>query len=212
MERRIDVSRETSTPEEIAERFNVSRGTLVRLRVYGELLLRWNRTINLVSRADESDLWARHIADALQLCPYIPPVIADAIDLGSGAGLPGLVLALATGIRFHLIESDLRKASFLREAARETEAPVTVHACRIEAAAIDPAPLITARALAPLPNLLALAAPLLAPGGVCLFPKGQNAERELTDTARRWNMRVEKFPSQIDRSGLILRISEVARV
>jgi len=208
----MNVSRETLGPEAIAERFGVSRETLVRLRLYGDLLLRWNRAINLISRADEPDLWSRHIADSLQLGPYVPANIADAIDLGSGAGLPGLVLAMATGIHFHLIESDLRKASFLREAARETEAPVTIHACRVEAAAIDPAQLITARALAPLPNLLPLAAPLLAPGGVCLFPKGQSAERELTDTARAWNMRVEKFPSQIDRSGLILRISEVARV
>jgi len=174
--------------------------------------MRWNRTINLISRADEADLWPRHIADALQLGPYMPADIDHAIDLGSGAGLPGLVLAVASGTHFHLIEADLRKASFLREAAREIGASATVHACRIEVAAIARARLITARALAPLPNLLALAAPLLAPEGICLFPKGQSAERELTDTARAWNMRVEKFPSQIDRSGLILRISEVARV
>jgi len=208
----MSVSRETLAPEAVAERFGVSRETFARLRLYADLLLRWNRTINLISRADEGDLWSRHLADALQLLPYVPPDIPYAIDLGSGAGLPGLVLSLATGTHFHLIEADGRKATFLREAARETGALVTVHACRIEAAAIDPAQLITARALAPLPNLLALAAPLLAPGGVCLFPKGQNAERELTEAARTWNMRVEKFPSQIDRSGLILRISEVERV
>jgi len=185
---------------------------LSRLDLYADLLLRWNRTINLISRADEADLWPRHIADALQLRPYMPSGVPHAIDLGSGAGLPGLVLSIATDTRFHLIEADIRKATFLREAARETGASVTIHACRIEAAALDPAQLIIARALAPLPNLLALAAPMLAPGGACLFPKGQNAEAELTDAARGWNMRVEKFPSQIDRSGLILRISEVARV
>jgi 16S rRNA (guanine527-N7)-methyltransferase len=200
------------TPDASMERFGVSRGTLERLTLYAELLLRWNRTINLIGRADQPHLWPRHIADGIQLIPLMPPKTASAIDLGSGAGLPGLVLAIATGTHFHLVEADVRKAAFLREAARETGAPITVHACRIEAAALDRAPLLTARALAPLPHLLTLAARFLAKDGVCLFPKGRDAERELTDAARTWNMRVEKIPSQVDRSGVILRISEVARV
>jgi 16S rRNA (guanine527-N7)-methyltransferase len=208
----MSVSRETDAPQAIAERFCVSRETCARLTLYSELLLRWNRTINLISRADEPQLWPRHIADSLQLIQHMPAQIPVAIDLGSGAGLPGMVLAIATGVKFHLIEADTRKAAFLREVARETAAPVTVHACRIEAATLDPAPLVTARALAPLSKLLSLAAPLLAQGGICLFPKGRDAEHELTDAARGWNMRVEKIPSQVDRSGVILRISEVARV
>jgi 16S rRNA (guanine527-N7)-methyltransferase len=196
----------------IAARFDVSRETLERLTLFGDLLLRWNRTINLISRADEANLWPRHIADSLQLNAHVPPGTSVAIDFGSGAGFPGLVLAIGTGTKFHLVEADTRKAAFLREAARETAAPVTVHACRIEAAALAAAPLVTARALAPLSNLLALASPFLAEGGICLFPKGRDAELELTDAARTWNMRVEKIPSQVDRSGVILRISEVARV
>jgi len=208
----MSVSRETDAPQAITERFCVSRETCARLTLYGEMLLRWNRTINLISRADEPQLWRRHIADNLQLIQHVPAQIPVAIDLGSGAGLPGMVLAIATGVKFHLIEADTRKAAFLREAARETAAPVTVHACRIEAATLDPAPLVTARALASLSKLLSLAAPLIAEGGICLFPKGRDAEHELTDAARGWNMRVEKIPSQVDRSGVILRISEVARV
>ncbi len=200
------------TSETVGARFDVSRETFGRLTLFADMLLRWNRTINLISRADEPNLWPRHIADSLQLIPHMPPNADVAIDLGSGAGFPGLVLAIATGVKFHLVEADVRKAAFLREAARETAAPVTVHAGRIESAALDPAPLVTARALAPLSSLLILAAPLLAEGGICLFPKGRDAELELTDAARTWKMRVEKIPSQVDRSGLILRISEVARV
>ncbi len=199
-------------PEAVGERFDVSRETLERLILFGDLLLRWNRTINLISRADEANLWPRHIADSLQLITHMPTLDSPAIDLGSGAGFPGLVLAIATGTKFHLIEADTRKATFLREAARATAAAVTIHACRIEAATLAPSPLITARALAPLSSLLTLAAPFLAQSGICLFPKGRDAELELTDAARAWNMRVEKIPSQVDRSGVILRISEVARV
>ncbi len=159
-------------------------GALDRLRAYAGLLDAWTRRINLVSAADRGSIWSRHVLDSLRLLPLIPPGAARAIDLGSGAGLPGLVLAIATGIPFDLVESDRRKAAFLGEAARLTAAPVTVHAARIEAVSLAPfslapAPLVTARALAPLPALLALAAPLLAPGGTMLFPKGARAGEEL---------------------------------
>ena len=176
------------------------------------LLRRWNRTLNLIAPDDEVRIEARHIADSLQLVPLIPPTVDRAIDLGSGAGFPGLVLAAATGIPFDLIESDQRKAAFLREAARLLGAPVAVHAQRIETVRLPPAPLVTARALAPLPRLLALAAPLLAPGGVALFLKGGAVESELTAAGREWHMRVERFPSRTSATGVILRISELARV
>ncbi len=140
------------------------------------------------------------------------PVPNRAIDLGSGAGFPGLVLAIATGVPFDLIEADQRKAAFLREAARITGAVVQVHATRIEAAQIIPAPLMTARALAPLPKLLDLAAPLLAPGGVCLFQKGANVQTELTEAASQWHMQVEILPSQTAPEACILRISDLSRV
>ncbi len=140
------------------------------------------------------------------------PLPERAIDLGSGAGFPGLVLALATRVPFDLIESDQRKAAFLREAARLTGAPVRVHAVRIEAANVGPAPLITARGLAPLPRLLSLAAPLLTKSGECLFLKGAGAEAELTQSTAKWHMQVERIPSRTAPDACILRISELCRV
>ena len=190
----------------------VSRETYSALNAFAALLLRWNRTVNLISRRDEPDLWPRHIADSLQLVPLTAPDTQRGIDLGSGAGFPGLVLSIATGIPFDLIEADLRKAAFLREAARTTGAPATVHAVRAEAATMPPAPLVTARALAPLPDLLSLAAPFLASGGTCLFLKGANASSELTAAAAEWHMQVERVPSQTAPDACILRISDIARV
>ena len=191
---------------------DVSRETRAALEKYSALLLRWNRTVNLVAPGDEPQLWERHIANSLQLAPLICQPIDRAIDLGSGAGFPGLILALATGIPFDLVEADQRKAAFLREAARITGAPVRVHAVRIESADLPPAPLITARALAPLPKLLDLAAPLLAPGGQCLFLKGISAQTELTHAAAQWHMRVERIPSRTAPDACILRITDLRRV
>jgi 16S rRNA (guanine527-N7)-methyltransferase len=157
-----------------------------RLRAYAALLARWTQRINLVSRGDEGQIWERHVQDSLRLLPLIPAGVARAIDLGSGAGLPGLVLAVASGIAFDLVESDRRKAAFLLEAQRVTEAPVTVHCARIESLSLPRARLVTARALAPLETLLGLAAPLLAADGVGLFPKGAKAGEEIEAARRRW--------------------------
>lgn len=191
---------------------NVSRETHQTLERFAALLLRWNRTVNLVARGDELDLWPRHIADSLQLVPLIPPKVERAIDLGSGGGFPGLVLAIVTGIRFDLVESDQRKAAFLREAIRATGAPAVVHAARVESLRLPPAPLVTARALAPLPRLLALAGPLLAPAGLCLFLKGSNAASELTAAGTEWHMQMTSVPSRTAPDACILRISDIARV
>jgi 16S rRNA (guanine527-N7)-methyltransferase len=191
---------------------DISRETSAALERFAALLLRWNRTVTLVARKDEQRLWERHIADSLQLAALMQPVSERAIDLGSGAGFPGLPLALATGVHFDLIEADQRKAAFLREAARVTGASVLVHATRIETARIDPAPLITARALAPLPKLLGLAAPLLKAGGICLFLKGATVQAELTDAATQWHMHVDILPSQTAPEACILRISDLSRV
>jgi 16S rRNA (guanine527-N7)-methyltransferase len=192
--------------------FDVSRETADRLKTYADLLLRWNRTINLISRRDEAQIWERHIADSLALLPLLPPDFSHAIDLGSGGGLPGLVLAIVSGRPFHLVEADHRKAAFLREAARTTGAPATIHACRIEAVDLPPAPVITARALAPLPVLLGLAHPLLAPGGICIFPKGRSATDELTQAAAEWHMVVTQTASPTDPAATLLQISEIRRV
>jgi 16S rRNA (guanine527-N7)-methyltransferase len=190
----------------------VSRETRDRLDRFLALVLTWNRTINLVGRQDEGQLRQRHLEDSLALLPYLPPGFERAIDLGSGGGFPGLVLAIATGRHFDLVESDQRKAAFLREAARISEAPATVHAIRIEAARLPPAPLVTARALAALPALLEWAVPLLAAGGVCVFPKGRTADQELTDARQQWHMRVEHWSNPLAPDARILRLSEISRV
>ena len=151
-------------------------------------------------------LWERHIDDSLQLVPLMPAGVARGIDLGTGGGFPGLMLAIATGVPFDLIESDRRKASFLRTAVLETGAPATVHCCRIEDAAVPPASLVTARALAPLPRLLPLAARLLAEDGVCLLLKGARAEEELAAAEKDWTMTVERVPSRTGGGGVVLRL------
>lgn len=170
----------------------VAEDVAERLRAYAALLGRWTQRINLVSRGDTAQIWRRHVLDSLRLLPLIPAGVDRAIDLGSGAGLPGLVVALASGIPFALVESDRRKAAFLEEAARVTGAPVQVHWVRIEAAGLPPAPLVTARALAPLDGLLGLAAPLLLPGGTGLFPKGAHAAEELAAARANWRFDVRQ--------------------
>lgn len=188
---------------------NVSRETQERLETYASLLRKWNQTINLISRRDIDDLWHRHIEDSLQLVPLMPVGIPFAVDLGSGGGLPGLVLAIATDCHFHLVESDRRKSAFLREAARACAAPITVHAERANAVTLPRARLVTARALAPLIDLIGLAAPFLAPEGMLLAPKGRSVEAELTQAAERWHMRVTRTKSVTDASAEILQITEV---
>ncbi|WP_297444127.1 16S rRNA (guanine(527)-N(7))-methyltransferase RsmG [Acidocella sp.] len=179
-----------------------------KLRLFADLVAKWSPRINLISKSDLPHLWARHIEDSLRLLPFLPPNLDRAIDLGSGAGFPGLVVCIATGIKFELIESDARKAAFLLEAARQTGAPAKIHNCRIEAAKLDPARLITARALAPLDKLLGLAAPLLTEDGFCLFPKGRTAPDELTAATRLWHMSYERLASSDDES-CILKLSEI---
>ena len=180
-----------------------------RLKLYADLLLTWNARLNLVSRADAAAIWRRHIEDSLQLAPLIPAGVERAIDLGSGAGFPGLVLAIATGIPFALIEADRRKAAFLLEAARRTAAPVAVLAERMETCPGVSAAFVTARAVAPLPRLLPLAAPFLAPGGCLVLPKGGKADAELTAASTGWNMCVQRFASTTAPDAVILRITNL---
>jgi 16S rRNA (guanine527-N7)-methyltransferase len=189
----------------------VSRETRERLNTYADLLRKWQRSINLVGPRTIDDLWNRHFTDSAQLLPLIPPSARVLVDFGSGAGFPGLVLAILGVAEVHLIESDQRKATFLREVARATGTPVTVHAKRIEQVAPFPADVVSARALAPLSDLLGFAAPFLRPDSLCLFPKGQMAEDELSAASKTWNMTVDRIQSVTDSSATILRISRVSR-
>ena len=172
----------------------VSRETTARLDRFVEVLLEWQQRMNLIAPSTEPILWTRHIADLLQLLALAPNAKRWA-DLGSGAGFPGLAVACALtdtpGAEVHLVESKTKKAAFLREAAKVTGAPAIVHGERIEDF-VKHAPhqldIVTARALAPLPDLLAAAYPLLKRGAVGLFPKGQDVDAELTEAAKCWNI------------------------
>jgi 16S rRNA (guanine527-N7)-methyltransferase len=185
--------------------------TRSRLQIFASLLTRWNSTIRLVSQQDLGDFWKRHIEDALQLAPLMPSQTTEAVDLGSGGGLPGLVLAIATDVHFDLIEADSRKAAFLREAAISTKAPVTIHAQRIEEVRLPRRPVVTARALAPLHKLLELAEPFLLEGGVCLFPKGERVEAEIAEAETHWTMLLERMSSSTAQTARLLRISAIKR-
>lgn len=190
---------------------NVSPGVEERLRVYTALLTRWNATIKLVSMQGLSHLRERHLDDALQLAAHIPAGTTDAVDLGSGAGFPGLILAIATGVHFHLIEADGRKAAFLQEAVTATHASATIHAGRIEDIVLPSCMLVTARALAPLPKLLDLAHPFLSQDGICLFPKGERVGSEIADAQKDWTMDLKQIPSRTSQAGRLLHISRLSR-
>ena len=150
-------------PQGFAEIFPVSRETLARLEAYAALLTQWSARINLLGRDTLPDLWRRHMLDSAQLLPLLPDNTQSLIDLGSGAGFPGLVLAILGVPGVELVEADSRKAAFLREAARVAEAAVTIRPCRISAVPAHPVDVVTARALAPLARLLDLARPFLYP-------------------------------------------------
>jgi 16S rRNA (guanine527-N7)-methyltransferase len=178
---------------------------------YEALLRKWQGAINLVAPSTLPELRRRHFEDSLQLVPLIPVGAKVLVDLGSGAGFPGLVLALATGLEAHLIESDQRKAEFLRAVSRETRVPVTVHARRIEQVPPFPADVVTARALAALPILLGHAARFAGPHTVALFPKGRGAEAELTALPASSKMTIDLHPSRTDPDAVLIRIEGFAR-
>jgi 16S rRNA (guanine527-N7)-methyltransferase len=188
----------------------VSRETEMRLDCFVAVLLRWQRKANLIATSTVPTLWTRHIADSLQLLPLAPEA-RRWVDLGSGAGFPGMVIACALadqpGAVVHLVESNMKKAAFLREAARQTRAPAVVHAVRIEdfvQSFGEPIDVVTARALAPLDHMLHLAYPLLKTGAQGLFMKGRDVEVELTNASKYWNIEVELVPSKTDPRSRIL--------
>jgi 16S rRNA (guanine527-N7)-methyltransferase len=189
----------------------VSRETLERLDAYVALLASWNRRINLVGASTMGDPWRRHILDSAQLLPHLRPRARVLVDLGSGAGLPGLVLAILGVPEVHLVESDQRKAAFLREAARMTGTLAVIHPQRAEKVPRLAADTVTARAVAPLPDLLDIAEPFMAPHSICLFLKGRGAEEELTLAAKSWKMRSRLVPSLSDPGGMLLILEALQR-
>jgi 16S rRNA (guanine527-N7)-methyltransferase len=184
-----------------------------RLAIYAELLLKWQKTINLVSASTLPQIWTRHFADSLQVLAAAPHV-AQWVDLGSGAGFPGLVTAIALadtpGAKVHLIDSDQRKCAFLREVSRETKSPAIIHNGRIEDIASEisePIGAVSARALAPLPQLLSYAQVFLEKGALGVFLKGEHAEEELTDLSVRSKYSIVMQKSRTSNSAQLLIVS-----
>jgi 16S rRNA (guanine527-N7)-methyltransferase len=198
-------------PADFAADTAVSRETIERLSAYAALLAKWQPRINLVSTASLGDLWRRHMLDSAQLLPLLPPGTQSLADLGSGAGFPGLVLAILGVPDVHLVESDQRKCAFLAEAARAAGVRPTIHNQRIESMSGLSIAVVTARACAPLEKLLSYAQKFLWQDGKALFLKGAAVEEELTAARKLWHMEVERFPSASDPTGCILRIGQVRR-
>jgi 16S rRNA (guanine527-N7)-methyltransferase len=205
------VAERTLTPGEFRAQTDVSRETLDRLQAYVDLLIAWNQRINLVGPRTLDDVWRRHILDSAQLAPLVPSQTRSLVDLGSGAGLPGLILAIMGISTVHLIEADSRKCAFLREAARITRTDIVLQPKRFEEVPGFAADVVTARACAPLRKLLDHAASFIDRHSILLFLKGQTLGEELTDARKGWNMRETLHPSVSDPSGTILRLEEVTR-
>jgi 16S rRNA (guanine527-N7)-methyltransferase len=182
---------------------------LARLEAYAGLLVRWSARINLVGANTLGDLWRRHFLDSAQLLGYVPPGMRSLIDLGSGAGFPGLVLAISGVPGVELIEADARKCAFLREAARIADAPLVIRNTRIESVPPRVVDVVTARGCAPLDRLLILARPFIGPDTLCLFPKGERAAQELTAARQAWTMDATCHDSCSDPWGVILCLRRV---
>jgi 16S rRNA (guanine527-N7)-methyltransferase len=195
--------------------FDVSRETFARLDLIVAELARWQKIQNLVGAKTLPRVWLRHVADSLQL-PALAPEALRWLDLGSGAGFPGLVVAAAlaerSGARVDLVESNSRKCAFLRHVARTARLPAVVHEARIETTVRGlpgPVDVVTARALAPLSQLLLWTAELLEGGAIGLFPKGKTAQAELTEAAKSWRLGFDLIPSRVDPEGWIVRATSL---
>jgi len=206
------VTSPTFGPAEFATAIDVSRETLARLKAYGGLLADWNARHNLVSHTSLEDMWLRHFLDSAQLAPLVPINARTLIDIGSGAGFPGLVLAelLRGRVQVTLIEATSKKCRFLEAVAQRLDLPVIVRNERAEDAARAPFDIVTARACAPLPLLLRYAQHFAGGTTTCLFLKGQNVEAELTEARKSWRMKFRQHKSLSDASGVILEIGELA--
>lgn len=196
---------------------DVSRETLEKLRRLEILIRKWTPAINLVAKSTINNLWDRHIEDSLQLVHLAPRRTMTWADLGSGGGFPGLVIAIAgperiPALRVTLIESDQRKAAFLRTAVRELDLPAEVIANRIEDIAPLGSDVVSARALARLDVLLSLAGRHLAPHGLALFLKGASAQSEIEEALEHWRFNHQKILSKTDAAGVILKIEGIALV
>ena len=209
------------SPQDFSAQFNVSRETMQQLVAYQALLGKWQQKINLVGPATLEEFWTRHVADSAQLLGLAKADQLAWLDLGSGGGFPGLVLAMMLQPRggyVHLVESDERKAAFLRTVIRETGAPAEVHLSRIEALAVDQpealvgVQVITARALAALPKLLPWVAPFFTSSTIALLHKGRGWQEELTEAEQSWKLQAEIIQSVTDEAARIFKVSQLEQL
>ncbi|NOX39587.1 MAG: 16S rRNA (guanine(527)-N(7))-methyltransferase RsmG [Alphaproteobacteria bacterium] len=197
-------------------RYNVSRETIDRFFEYEALVKKWNPAINLISRSTINHIWPRHIIDSAQIWDQQPKSARFWLDIGTGGGFPGLVIAilakeLKPDMKIGLVESDTRKASFLLKTSVDLGLSPKILINRAEHLTPHSADVVSARALAPLNKLLGLAERHLGDNGICLFSKGENAENELTHARKYWTFTLQKTPSRTDSGGVILRIGEIGR-
>lgn len=194
---------------------HVSRETSARLDTFVALLLKWQQTLNLIGPSTREIVWTRHVLDSLLLLD-LAPAARTWVDLGSGGGFPGLVIACALadapGAKIHLIEKSPKKGAFLREVVRSLDLPALVHVTRIADfihSFADSADVVTARALAPLPELLGYVAPFVERGAQALLPKGQDVDAELTQASKCWNIEYTLVPSRTDPRGRIVVVNRL---
>ncbi len=195
--------------------FDVSRETMERLDLYAALLQKWSRAINLMGPTETDSLWERHIADSGQLVNHAPVSAASWLDLGTGAGLPGLVVATMLqqserNTRFVLLDADKRKAAFLREASRQMSVPVEVVAERAEDVKVQAFDVVSSRAYAPLPRLMRDAVPFVGETTTLLLHKGRSATTEIEAAKQQWSFDVNSHPSITDPEGAILQINNLS--
>lgn len=200
---------------DILEKYNVSRETYKSLDEFGKLVLDWNQKFNLISKSTENAIWERHILDSLQLCKFITEQDKKLIDLGSGAGFPGIVIAIISkqffpNLKINLIESIGKKATFLVKSKEELKLEnVTIHHNRIENLKIEKADIITSRALAALTTLFDYSKPFCKKNTKMIFPKGEKWKDEIEFAQKKWYFKYETFPSETSLEGRILSISEL---
>jgi len=198
-------------PEALARELDVSRETLERLKTFVALVVDWSGRHNLVSARSLEDVWRRHVLDSAQLTQLVPPGAKTMIDLGSGAGFPGLVVAaMRPELKVTLVEATAKKCRFLVEANERLGTQTRILSARIEDVAPAPFDVVTARACAPLSRLSGYAQRFVGPGTVCLFLKGQNVGSELTEARNSWRMKVQSHASISDPAGTVLEIHGLA--
>lgn len=192
---------------------NVSRETFTKLQRYHDLLLQWSKTHNLIGPKERDEVWTRHIVDCLGVWPHVSQG-QEILDIGSGAGLPGLVLACCASSdqKIILVESNTKRCAFLRHVGRELDLPIDVMNCRVEDVSRETITHVTARAVADLSKLLQLSEKWLDNSAIGVFQKGRSWESELTESLRYWIFKKELMPSFSDSDGVILKVSEVRRV